>query len=196
MDCQTTATLSAADQWRRDIEAHDAAELAMHRAVETQAPDDELEALGDRVTELFSRLLNQPAPHATALLWKIETLLKIDGVSSGTSIWMAETVAQTLTDAREMLGGHSMTGGTATKISALAGQIGDHAMRVNCLAASIAEQASEVTDAMSDRARGRERTAEAIDRLHIFSSIIRDSASVTGERADQIEFAAFRDRRR
>lgn len=61
--------------------------------------------VGDHISDLDTRLLNAPAPDRAALLWKLEQLLEVDKPDGFTSGWSAKHVAQTVADARRILGG-------------------------------------------------------------------------------------------
>ncbi|WP_126173466.1 hypothetical protein [Altericroceibacterium xinjiangense] len=80
----------------RDAEANHDRNSGMDEA------DRRAEELGDRMYDAEWALMYMPAPDRAALLRKIEKLLKVEDAS--TASWTAEAVAQTIADARRLLG--------------------------------------------------------------------------------------------
>lgn len=80
------------DRWKQD------------RSYQTPEHIDEmLEHLAERGSDLEGELICMPAPHRSALRWKLDKILR-GGVGGSTPCWSAEYVAQTIADYRRLLG--------------------------------------------------------------------------------------------
>lgn len=66
--------------------------------------EDRWEALGQRAYEAEWALMDTPAPDQPALLWKLEKLLATNEDRGSVDPWSSEAVAQTIADARRLLG--------------------------------------------------------------------------------------------
>lgn len=94
----------------REIVAFDDARQAQVKAIEDrlnwQELNDKWEAVGQAAYEAECEVLDTPAPDLPALLFKLEKLLHADEDGS-TSPWCEQKVAQTMADARRLLGGEA-----------------------------------------------------------------------------------------
>ena len=63
----------------------------------------------ERTCEAEAKLMNIPAPHYQALLWKLQTILAVDDDGS-TSSWSGLYVEQTIADMDRLLGSHAQPG--------------------------------------------------------------------------------------
>lgn len=95
-----------ADDWSASMVRFRIAERAYADFRPTETPDSAEDARkGDELAaiqaEAEQQLLAMPAPDRTALLWKLELLLKGDGESI--EIWNMALVAQTVEDMRRLL---------------------------------------------------------------------------------------------
>ncbi|WP_307002482.1 hypothetical protein [Sphingomonas sp. SORGH_AS_0879] len=93
---QRLAALEQLRAYREAIRANDERH-AYSRAVER------CELAIERTCEAEATLMNMPAPHCQALLWKLQTILVIDADGS-TSSWSGSYVEQTIADMSRLLG--------------------------------------------------------------------------------------------
>ncbi len=103
------AAASPVTAWDRLMAECRAAEDEYRRAdsyysPRSEAGDAKVEALCDRFCELEDRLMAMPAPHLSALRWKLDKLLVIEADRMTTS-WSGRYVAQTRRDIARLLGG-------------------------------------------------------------------------------------------
>lgn len=95
-----------ADKWSAAMTRCRIAQQAYAAFREIENPDSDADARkGDELAatqaETERKLMAMPAPDRTALLWKLELLLKGDGESI--EIWNLDFVAQTVADMRRLL---------------------------------------------------------------------------------------------
>lgn len=193
MDANATATMASANQWNSTFNSYLAAMAELEKSEQGAASEADIEALGDAIRNAQHSLIEMPAPHPDALLWKLDKLLG-DNDGATTEVWSAEFVKQTLADARLMLSAPTTQRDAQKAADQLAGKVFEQAARTKCLITCIEEQATEIVDTEHDAKRGQERRADAIGRIYVFAGVIQEAATASQDLADKIEAIGFNKR--